>query len=104
MTHMVYVWVMTMAVGTWVQGGEGGKVQMWQLEGRQRQVHKLFVSNGSGRDVPEWRYTDEFSGGGGRVLGVVSPRSSVMGGARPSCYVAVAFSDGSVGLVNYKTE
>jgi len=69
---------------------------MWQLEGRQRQVHKLFASMGSGKDVPEWRYTDEFSGGGGRVLGVVSPRSSVMGGARPSCYVAVAFSDGSV--------
>ena len=59
----------------------------------------MFASNGSGRDVPEWRYTDEFSGGGSRVVGVVSPRSSVMGGARPSCYVAVAFSDGSVSFI-----
>ena len=79
-----------------LQGGEGGKVQMWQLEGRQRPVHKLFASNSNGRDVPEWRYTDEFSGGGSRVVEVVSPRSSVMGGTKPSCYVAVAFSDGSV--------
>ena len=87
-----------------VQGGEGGKVQMWQLEGRQRPVHKLFASNSNGRDVPEWRYTDEFSGGGSRVVEVVSPRSSVMGGTKPSCYVAVAFSDGSVASTMYESD
>ena len=81
-----------------VAGAEGGRVQMWQLETRQRQVHKLFSpgERGQGRAVPEWKYTDEFSGGGCGVVAISTPRSSVMGGSRPACYIAVAFTDGSV--------
>merc|ERR1719318_2301919 len=82
-----------------VSGPEGGRVQMWQLESRQRQVHKLFscpAERSQGKAVPDWKYTDEFSGGGATVVGLATPRSSVMGGKAPSCYIAVAFSDGSV--------
>jgi mediator of RNA polymerase II transcription subunit 16 len=81
-----------------VLGLEGGRVQMWRLEARQRQLHKLFGAGerGQGKAAPEWRFTDEFSGGGSMVAGLATPRSSMVGGARPACYVAVAFSDGSV--------
>ena len=91
----------TSALVVGVGGQEGGKVHMWQLESRQRQVHKLFTpgERGAGRQVAEWTYTDEFAGGGGGVAGVASPRCSVLGGERPACYVAVAFADGSVQLL-----
>ena len=89
----------TSALVVGVTGQEGGRVQMWQLEQRQRQVHKLFGvgDRGSSRAAPEWRYTDEFQGvGGAAVVGLATPRSSVMGGGRAACYIAVAFGDGSV--------
>jgi len=72
---------------------------LWQLETRQRQVHKMFSSGdhrGQGKAVPEWKYMDEFSGGGSSVVGIATPQSSIMGGSKPASYIAVAFSDGSV--------
>jgi len=94
----------TEALVVGVAGPDGGKIQMWNLEFKTRSVHKLFghnVMNPAGRikTVPEWRYSDEFSVGGAGVVSVATPRSSVMGGKKPACYVAVAFSDGTVQLL-----
>jgi len=94
----------TEALVVGVAGPEGGKVQMWDLEQKSKSVHKLFshgagVSGGRVKSVPEWRYSDEFSGGGAGVVALATPRSSMMGGKKPACYVAVAFSDGSVQLL-----
>jgi len=95
----------TEALVVGVAGPEGGRVQMWDLEVRTRGVHKLFSHSTGGvggrvKGVPEWNYSDEFSGGGSAgVVALATPRSSVMGGKKPACYVAVAFSDGSVQLL-----
>jgi len=86
-----------LVVGT--DGPEGGRVQMWSMLNQVQAPHRLFHQGGSParqRVVPEWRYCEEFSGGGGRVVGLATPRSSVIGGASPSCYIAVAFADGSL--------
>ena len=43
-------------------------------------VHRLFQlveSLARQRVVPEWRYCEEFSGGGARVVGLATPRASV---------------------------
>ena len=87
-----------------VAGQEAGRVKMWDLKQKTGGVHKLFSHNTGGvggrvKAVPEWRYSDEFSGGGAGVVALATPRSSVMGGKKPACYVAVAFSDGSVQLL-----
>jgi len=94
----------TEALVVGVAGPEGGRVQMWDLETKNKGVHKLLSHNTSNvvgrvKGVPEWSYSDEFSGGGAGVVALATPRSSVMGGKKPACYVAVAFSDGSVQLL-----
>jgi len=85
-----------LVVGT--DGPEGGRVQMWSLYSQTQAVHRLFQNAGPGRQrvVPEWRHSAEFSGGGARVVSLATPRTSVIGGTSPSCYIAVAFSDGSI--------
>ena len=64
-----------LVVGT--DGPEGGRVQMWSMLNQVQAPHRLFHQGGSParqRVVPEWRYCEEFSGGGGRVVGLATPR------------------------------
>jgi len=77
-------------------GEEGGRLQLWQLEAGARQVHKLFQGQG-GKAVPHWSFSDEFSCPGvAGLLALATPHFSVLGGRKPACYIAAAFSDGTV--------
>jgi len=92
----------TLLVG--LSGPEGGRVQLWSFEARQKTVHKLLNGGGGGhaatpRTLPEWRRCDELQCGGAGVVALSSPRSSVLGGRKPACFIAVALSDGSVQLL-----
>ena len=86
-----------------VGGPEGGRVQVWDLAYKPRTVHKLFSSAAAAppraKNVPEWVFGDEFCSGGAQVTALSSPSFSLLGGARPGCYIAVGLSDGSVQLL-----
>jgi hypothetical protein len=87
------------AIVVGMDGADGGKVRMWELEYTQHSCHKLFTQSSSTpkhKLVPNWRYCSEFGAGGAKLVSLATPRSSIVGGERPSCYVAVGFSDGSI--------
>ena len=87
------------AITVGVDGSEGGKVRMWELDYTHQSCHKLFSHTQPSpkrKLVPGWRYCTEFSGAGAKLVGIATPRSSIMSGVKPSCYVAAAFADGSI--------
>lgn len=87
------------AIVVGVDGPDGGKVRMWELDYAQYSCHKLFSQSSSApkhKIVPTWRYCSEFGVGGSKLVSLATPRSSLVGGERPSCYVVVGFADGSI--------
>ena len=87
------------AIVVGVDGEEGGKVRMWELDYSQFSCHKLFSQSSPApkhKLVPTWRYCSEFGVGGSKLVSLTTPRSSIVGGERPSCYVTVGFADGSI--------
>ena len=44
-------------------------------------------------------FSDEWGAGPGTVVSLASPASSVLGGSKPGCYIAVGLGDGSVQLL-----
>ena len=67
-----------------------------------RTVHKVFASSQASspraRNSPEWVFSDEWSAGSA-VVSLTSPGSSVLGGSKPGCFIAVGLSDGSLQLL-----
>ena len=56
---------------------EGGRVQMWELEQKEVSCHKLFAGQLSlprSKFTPCWRFSEEFGGGGSRVVTLATPR------------------------------
>ena len=44
-------------------------------------------------------FSEEWGAGPGAVVSLASPASSVLGGSKPGCYIAVGLGDGSVQLL-----
>ena len=51
------------------------------------------------KNSPEWVFSEEWSAGAGAVVSLASPASSVLGGSKPGCYIAVGLSDGTLQLL-----
>ena len=83
-----------------VSGGDddgGGRVQVWSLQHKPRTVHKLLSSVNTGvraRNTPEWVMSDECSVSAG-LVSLSTPCCSL----DKSCYIALAYNDGSVQLL-----
>jgi len=88
------------AIVVGVDGEEGGRVRMWELQHAQHTCHKLFsqsLPSPKRKLIPTWRYCAEFAGGGTSKVNVLTtPSTSFMGGDKPSCYVVVGFADGTI--------
>ena len=72
---------------------------MWELYTSVQSCHKLFTQNVNSpkrKKVVNWRQTAEFSSGGAKLSAFTTPRVSIVGGSKPSCYIVVAFADGSI--------
>ena len=54
---------------------------------------------GRARNCPEWVFSEEWGAGPSAVVSLASPASSVLGGSKPGCYIAVGLADGSVQLL-----
>ena len=60
-----------------IDGEEGGRVQMWELEEREVACHKLFAAQLAlprSKLTPGWRYSEEFGGSGSRLVSLATPR------------------------------
>jgi len=87
------------AITVGVDSEEGGKVRMWELDLAHQTCHKLFSQSQPSpkrKLVPTWRYCSEFGGGGSKLNVLATPRSSIMGGDKPSCYIVVGFAEGTI--------
>ena len=88
------------AIVVGVDGEDGVKTRMWDLQLTQHTCHKLFsqsLPSPKRKLIPTWRFIAEFAGGGAsRVNVLATPRSSLIGGDKPSCYVIVGYADGSI--------
>ena len=87
------------AITVGVDSEEGGKVRLWQLDMTYQTCHKLFSQSQPSpkrKLVPTWRYCSEFGGGGSKLNVLATPRSSIMAGEQPSCYIAVGFAEGTI--------
>ncbi|TRY68224.1 hypothetical protein TCAL_12619 [Tigriopus californicus] len=85
----------------------GGKVQLWAVQDTHHAIHKIFAMGGAldGAPVPRlalpaWQYIEMFSGPCSALAALATPPWSVQGiggpGGAPSCYIIVAFNDGSI--------
>ena len=87
------------AITVGVDGPDGGRVRMWELDYAHQSCHKLFSHSQPSpkrKLVPIWRYCNEFSGMNAKLDCISTPRSSIVSGTKPSCYVAAAFADGTI--------
>ena len=87
------------AITVGVDGPDGGRVRMWELDYAHQSCHKLFSHSQPSpkrKLVPVWRYCNEFSGMNAKLDCISTPRSSIVSGTKPSCYVAAAFADGTI--------
>ena len=79
---------------------EGGKVKMWELCTTMQTCHKIFaqsIHSPKRKKVSTWRQTAEFcAGNGAKLSAFTTPRVSIVSGSKPSCYIVVAFSDGTI--------
>jgi len=84
-----------------VDSEDGGKLKMWELVTSLQSCHKIFgpsIHSPKRKKVCSWRWTAEFNSGskGAKLCSFTTPRTCVVGGSKPACYIVAAFSDGSM--------